>query len=357
MEPSVVTTLSPLGALARTYRIRAIDDAPYTPLPLAEQTIDEDEAALKIKLRQLSYELPAGKWQPIVCEGEPSYPPHRFIDGSVFSRTIAVLIVAGQRRPAVLACIGALSLQLEGRRLVRSPGSLRMETVLCLLSNGMPREDMQTLSEGLAKLGVRLVASETTDLTADFDVLRRRCWDLAKQQMEDAERAVLLDSPELPALVDGLLERRLVTVASQGMPVVGMVKRQMRRYLPESHLNLLYDLHPGQRTPAFLLDTEHASIVSWYLRLSAPESLAPGYGIVRLTAPQQYLEERFPHPAERWAEISAVSGWLRSLRHRESSYERAGISIEPIVRVEDELHALLPTVGQEASKLHRALGV
>jgi len=348
---------SPLRSLADRYGIRAIDDAPFTPLPLADQALEDDEAALKARMRQLSYEVPASQWRPIPCQGEPSDPPRRFIDGSIFSRTVAVFTVEGRRRPAILACVGALALHLEGRRLARPAGSLRLETVLCLLSNRMPAEDLRALAEGLEALGIQLVTSETTELAADFDVLRRRSWDLAKQRMEEAERAVLFDEPQVPAVVDGLLERRLVTVASQGMPVIGVVKRQMRRYLPESHINLLYDLRPGERTPAFLLETEHAFIVSWYLRLSAADTLAPGYGVVRLTAPQQYLERRFPRPAERWAEISAVSHWVRNLRHREGSYPRAGISLEPIVRVEDELHALLPAIGQEAAKLHRALGV
>ncbi len=354
---SEVATASPLRSLARTYHVRPMDDAPFSPLPLADQALDEDEAALKARLRQLSYEVPAGEWRPLICGGEPSEPPQRFIDGSVFSRTVAAFTVDGRRRPAVLACVGALALHLEGRQLVRPPDALRLETVLCLLTNGIPPDDLRALSDGLAALGIGLVASETAEPTADFEVLRRRCWDLAKQRMEDAERAVLLDSPAVPALVDGLLERRLVTVASQEMPVIGMVKRQMRRYLPESHLNLLYELRPGERTPAFLLETEHATIVSWYLRLSASDTLSPGYGIVRLTAPQEYLERIFPRPAERSAEMSALSRWLRELRHREASYPRAGISLEPIVRVEDELHALLPAVAQEAARLHRALGV
>ncbi len=308
-------------------------------------------------MRQLSYEVPASQWRPIPCQGEPAYPPSRFIDGSIFSRTVAVFTVDGRRRPVILASVGALALHLNGRRLERRPGSLRLETVLCLISNGIPAEDVQTLAEGLARMGLRLVTSETTELTADFEVLRRRTWDLAKQRMEDAERGVLLDDHESPSVVDGLLERRLVTVASQEMPVFGVVKRQLRRYLPQSHLNLLYDLRPGERTPAFTLETEHAFLVSWYLRLSAGQTASPSYGIVRLTAPQEYLERRFPRPAERWAEISAVSHWLYSLRHREGSYPRAGISLEPIVRVEDELHALLQDVGQQAARLHRALGI
>lgn len=346
-----------LKALAERYGVRAIDDAPFMPLPLADQAMEEDEAALKAQTRQLSYEMPLGQWRPIPCQGDPAYPPSRFIDGSIFSRTVAVFTVDGQRRPVILASVGALALHLNGRRLERRPDGLRLETVLCLISNGIPGEDMRTLAEGLAGIGLRLVTSETTELTADFEVLRRRTWDLAKQRMEDAERGVLLDDHESPSVVDGLLERRLVTVASQEMPVFGVVKRQLRRYLPHSHLNLLYDLRPGERTPAFTLETEHAFLVSWYLRLSAGQSASPSYGIVRLTAPREYLERRFPQPAERWSEISAVSHCLYRLRHREGSYPRAGISLEPIVRVEDELHALLPDVAQQAARLHRALGI
>lgn len=346
-----------MRSVAEAYRVRPLDDAPFGPLPLADQALEEDEFALRAQRRQLSYELPASEWRPLPCQGEPVDPPRRFVDGSVFSRTVAVFNVDGRRQPAVLACIGALALRLEGRRLARTPGDLRLETALCLLSNGIAPAHLQALAQGLERIGILLVASESASLEVDFEVLRRRCWDLAKQRMEEAERAVLLAEPDVPTLIDGLLERRLVTVASQEMPVIGMVKRQMRHYLPASHQNLLYELQPGERTPAFLLETEHAAIVSWYLRLSAPDRMSPGYGVVRLTAPREYLERRFPQPEERWAHLSAVSWWLYQLRHREGSYPRAGISLEPIVRVEDELHAILPDVAQQAARLHRALGV
>jgi hypothetical protein len=213
----------PLKALAAKYRVRAVNDVPFTPLPLADQLADEDEAALKARTRQLSYEMPLSQWRGIPCQGEPAHPPRRFIDGSIFSRTVAVFTVDGRRRPAILASVGALALHLNGRRLERHPGSLRLETILCLISNGIPAEDVRTLAEGVEETGLRLVTSETTELTADFEVLRRRTWDLAKQRMENAERGVLLDDHEVPSVVDGLLERRLVTVTSQEMPVFGVV--------------------------------------------------------------------------------------------------------------------------------------
>jgi hypothetical protein len=346
-----------LKQLARRYDARPLDDRPYEPLPLADQALEQDEEALKARLRQLSYEMPASEWRPISCDGDPVDAPQRFIDGSVFSRSVAVFSVEGRRRPAILACLGALALHLEAGRLQRPPDGVRLRTALCLLSNGMAQEDLRRMDDGLAPLGIELVVSETAELAADFEVLRRRTWDLAKQRMEEAEKEVLFAASDVPAVVDGLLERRLVTVASQAMPAVGVVKRQMRRYLPDSHLNLLYDLAPGHRTPAFLLETEHATVVSWYLRLSAADGLSPGYGIVRLAVPQGYLERRFPSPPERWAQLSALSAWLRGLRCREGSYPRAGISLEPIVRVEDELHALLPDIRQVAARLQRALGI
>jgi hypothetical protein len=324
---------------------------------LADQAAPEDEDAMRIRTRQLSYELAAGDWQPVPCAGSPAEPPTRFIDGSVFSRTVAVLTVDGSRRPAILACLGALALDMDGRRLVRPAGSLRAETVLCLLSNDVPEDHLLALGEGLGRLEIGLLASETEELAADFEVLRRRTWDLAKQRMEEAEQAVLFDQPNVPALVDGLLERRVVTAASQEMAAVGMVKRHHKQYVDDAHLNLLYELEPAERSPAFLIETKNAGFVSWYLRLSAADNVAPGYGVVRLTMPLAYLEHRFPRAAERFAEVSAISHYVCGLRHREGSYARMGISLEPIVRVEDELHAVLPDIRQATARLHRAMGI
>ena len=346
-----------LRRIAREYGVRPVDDAPFAPLPLADQALDADEEALKAKMSQLSYEVAAGEWRPIISGGEPVEAPRRFIDGSIFSRTVAVFTVEGMRRPCILACVGALALELDGRNLRRTPESMRVETVVCLLSNGMPDEHLRALGEALSQMGVELVASETAEVSADFEVLRHRCWDLAKGRMEEAERAVLLDRPDVPALVDGLLERRLITVESQEMPAIGMVKRPGKQYLPASHLNLVYGLRPAERTPAFLLETKHAAVVSWYLRLSDAAMASPSYGIVRLSAPREYLERRFPRAEERSQQISAVSRFLYDLRHRQGSYARAGISLEPIVRVEDELHAVLPQISQQVARFHRALGL
>lgn len=345
-----------LRDLVRTYDVRPLDDAPVTPLPLLEHAEDDDELELRARMERLSYEVAAAEWRGIACTGEPAMPPERFIDGSVLSRTAAELSIGGQRRPAVLASVGALQLDLEDGRLFRRVAPT-IETVLCLLSNGMPAADLAAFSEAVAPLGIEFVAAQSEAPIADFEVLRRRTWDLAKGRMEERERDLLLADHLTPAVVDGLLERRLTTVKSQGMSVLGVVKRQLRQYLPDSHVNFMYGLRPCERTPAFLLVTHRASVASWYLRLSARPGIGPSGGLVRLAVPQQWLEAHFPQPKARANELSALSHFVYRLRHRETSYQRVGVSLEPIVRVEDELHALLPPIHMQVARFHHALAV
>jgi hypothetical protein len=345
-----------LQEFVRAYDVRALNDAPVTPKPLMEHAEDEDEEDLKARLERLSYEVPASDWRAIHCTGTPVAAPRRFIDGSVNARTVAVISVGGQRRPIILACIAALALELVGRDLNRRTAP-SIETVVCLANNDLPSTVVPLLESALAPVGIGVIAARTDDSSTDFETLRRRTWDLAKQRMESLERDLLLAEPGIPTLVDGLLERRLKTKESLAMPAIGMVKRQLRQYLPDSHLSLLYDLKPGERTPAFLLATNRASIVSWYLRLSALEGISPSGGLVRLTVAQGYLEGRFHEPAARIVEISALSQFIYGLRHRESSYSRVGVSLEPIVRVEDQMHAMLEPVRGQVARFHRALGI
>lgn len=345
-----------LLGFAKRHGFYPVDEAGYVALPILEQVENEDEQALQSRMRELSWEVPASSWRPIDCGGVPRGCPGRFIDGTLASRTIGAIWIDGVRRPLVLAAVGALELRLEHAALVRPPDGFALRTVICLVSNGLPAEEVADLAAGCSALAIQLLAAESPDVTVDFEVLRRRSFDVAKQAMETQERDLLMREPTRPALIDGLLERRLITIASQEMPVVGMVKRQLRQYLPNSHVGLLYELEPGQRTPAFTLETEHARIVTWYLRLSTTENAGPGYGLVRLTMPLEYLSNAFPDSTGRSEEISALSAFIRTLRHREASYRRVGVSLEPIVRVEDELRAVMPSINELAARVLRSLG-
>ncbi len=358
---SVIDTNSTLGEFAARYALRPLDEPPVTTTPFAQALLDDDVGA--IQAGELSYERAVGEWRSVECAGAPVAAPARFVDGTIGSRTVASFTADGLPRPAVLAVVGAMALRREPgmRRLCRDPGGVRCETVLCIVSNGLPEPSLDQLADGLSRLGIGLVATESQDVDVDFEVLRRRCFDFAKRRMEAAERAVLLDDRATPAAVDGLLERRLTNADAQMTPAYGVVKRQLRRYLPDRLVSVLYGLAPGERTPAFVLATEHGDFVSWYVRLTTTAftghaiGAGPSYGIVRLSAARAYLETRFPDPAKRFAELSAVSAAIVELRHREYSYDRAAVSLEPIVRVEEQLHAVLPDIAQISARLHHAL--
>jgi hypothetical protein len=266
-----------------------------------------------------------------------------------------VIRVGGTLRPLILASVGAVELRLDGRRLVRPPDGQHTDCVLCVAANEMGTELTLELSQAVATRGIRMIAKESDVESHDFEMVRRRAWDFAKAEMEALERQLLLRDPQTPALADGLLERRLVTIESQRMPAVGMVKQVLRHYLPAPLTSMLYEMQPGERTPAFLLQVKNAQIVSWYLRLGEGELMAPGQGLVRLSVPLEYLERRFPSATERTAELSGLSNFLRQIRCREQSYGRAAVSLEPIVRAEEQLHALLPAIEQRAAALRRLL--
>jgi hypothetical protein len=186
----------------------------------------------------------------------------------------------------------------------------------------------------------------------DFDTLRMSTRNRAMDEMEACEREILLQNPAVPALVDGLLERRLVRVPNKVLPATGLVKRHAATYLPGDLQEMLYRLKPGQRSPAFVMEIDNVVLASFYLRLAAPAGASPSHGVVRVTTPIAYLEAAHAGDA-RWRYLSALAAYLYRLRHRDEGYDRAAISIEPIVRVEEHLKAIRPDIDVAVQRLRR----
>ncbi len=335
----------PIGSMLD---FRPVDgEAGYLPLPVLEQAEAEDEEGTRAQ--QLDYEVRADAWAPIAAKGWPVQPLARFVDGSVVSVTAGVCTVGGMHRPLLVGSVGALELDLKGRRLERPHGGYRVTVVAAMLINGLASRTVDRLRAVLVSLGAQLIGLDSGDSSADYEVLRRRTWDALKEEMEGLEREILLSRPDVSTLADGLLERRLTTIQSQQQPVVGMVKRNLRQYLPTRLALFLYELRGGERSPSFVIKTPNAELVSWYVRLS-DGPMSPGAGLIRLSVSREYLERTFPL-SERFAELSAVSNQVRELRCRQESYGRHRVSLDPIVQLEDQLHALLPDVGHFAAKV------
>ena len=324
----------------------------YAPLPL-EQAEAEDEEQAKANAELTGYELDSSRWKPVLTGGEAKRPPVRFVDGSLATVTAGVCLVEGVYRPLLAASLGALELCLDQRRLYRPEGGYKVIAAAAIVSNGIENRILNDLRGQLLKLGIHLLALETQDFTSNYEVLSRRTWDFMKQEMEGMERELLLARPDIPTLADGLLERRLTTIESQRQPVVGMVKRHLRQYLPDPLSSMLYDLRAGERSPAFVIKTANAELVTWYLKL-CDGAMGPSTGLVRLAVPRVYLEREF-EAGQRFCEISAISRRLCDVRCREESYGRQRVSLEPIVRLEEQLHALLPPVDACAARLRYRL--
>ena len=338
---------SPTG-LFLSYSPAPLNDAAVPPFA-AREADEEEEVA--VETRDFDFEVDQASWRAVPPGEAPDDAPVRFIDGSIASRTAGMITVDYRRRPLIAATIAAACLELDGRALHRTAG--RTQKVLCVNSNGIEPAALLAAEQALETLGVRLMTSEA-EQPSDFDSMRRSTRGVAMLAMEEAERNVMLEDLTRPTLVDGLLERRLQGVR-QDVPAVGLVKRQIATYLPPRLQELAYSLRPGERTPAFVLRTvQHVDIVNCYVRLSDQAGASPSYGIVRLTVPLDYVGRRYPAGALT-NYLSGLAGYVYKLRHRDLAYDRAGISIEPIVRVEEHLHALRPSVDVLIQKLHALL--
>jgi hypothetical protein len=343
-----VPTSAPTRAIFSAYAPSPLNDASVPPFP-GHEADDEDDTPRDGL--ELEYECPQHEWAPIAPGMPTDDVPVRFVDGSIKSKTVGSLLVDYRRRPVIAAAVSAAALEIDGRTTKRGVGT-QARKVLCVYSDGIEREAIADAFHALRAIGVDLLERPLGSVLGDFDTMRRATRSLAMEAMEEAERAVMLADFTKPTLMDGLLERRLATAPTHNVPIIGLVKRQMTTYLPAGLQEMAYALKPGERTPAFVLRTvQHVDLVNTYVRLSAEAGTSPSYGIVRVTAPLAYVESA--HAGDMPAYLSGLAAYLYRLRHRDLAYARAGISVEPIVRVEDHLHAILPDLDAVIPRLHR----
>lgn len=93
-------------------------------------------------------------------------------------------------------------------------------------------------------------------------------------------------------LCDGPLSNKL-----SNTPCLGLVKNIKKLYMNPSHIDLLYSLRKGQRSPIIKLQQEQEGKekYTWYVKLSSHEGL---YGLVRVELFPQKNEERIRELAD-----------------------------------------------------------
>jgi hypothetical protein len=331
----------------------------YIEQPLLESLPDEESDGRETVA--LDFELLSDAWTPREVASEsidPAALPQRFIDGCHSGETVAWLQDAADHPiPVRLSQIGGVCMRIEGRILRRE--FVHLERVLSLIVDPFPWHQVESTAAALSEKQFRLLPAvlpkideEKRGLTYDSERMREQTRLRSQNEMEVLEELALCQNLNVLSLIDGRLGRLQFPELEQ-YDVIGVIKQQRENYLHPRGWQVLYSLEPGQRTPAFSLPSKHLPVVSWYLKLDGGHGAMPNWGIVRVEISIAHFERQRCN----FGYLDRISNSLLHLRCRQSSYARAPVSMEPIVRAEDSLKSLLTQPASLAQQFYRLIGL
>ncbi|HZV07300.1 MAG TPA: hypothetical protein VE999_19615 [Gemmataceae bacterium] len=327
----------------------------YVEQPLLESPPEEDEE--EEQKVALDFELPPDAWQPRTIAADvidPATMPQRFIDGCHYGQTAAWLRDSlGHPIPVRLAEIGGVCMHVDGRSLRRQ--FAHVERIVCLIVDPFPWHEVEEFAASLAGIDMRLlpalppIIDDVRQLTYDYASMEQRTYTQAQVEMRVLEELALSQAPDTLSLVDGPLGRY------EHAQAIGVVKQHRKDYLGPNPKcwQVFYNLEPGQRTPAFRLATQSSPIVSWFLKLQGAHGAMPNWGIIRI----EISSAHFEHQGSDFDYLDRLSNALLHLRCRQSSYARAPVSMEPIVRAEESLKSLLTPPATLAQRFYHLTGL
>lgn len=327
---------------------------PFTPPPA-----DPEEAREFNELRNLDYEVPQDQWRAINPEVPRTFRPRnwperpiRFIDGKDIGYTVAWMrSPEGYPVPLRLSEIGSTVMRVIDRECRREFATV--QRVLSMVASPFPWEEVESFAADLLEHNLRLLAATPPGgaPSYNFEEMRKAAQNKSNDEMNVLEELALAQCSEIPSVVDGRLEPRVGGFNPAESPVVGVIKKHAKDYLHPRGMQLLYELGVGQRTPVFSLKQRNLNVVSWYLRLAGGDGNTPDIGYVRVELPQKWFELR----GGDWDFVNKLSKTIYEYRCRERSYERAPISLHPIVRAEESLGALFTPSAMLTSKFYRLI--
>jgi hypothetical protein len=225
---------------------------------------------------------------------------------------------------------------------------------LLLLSNGLKSHDLALIAKAVRSAGIEVAGRASQRNPVNFEHARRMTVEFVRREMLSLETELLRGEPHVSTVMDGLLDQRLETFPSHNVPAVGVVKRQLRVYLHARGLAVVQNLKPGQCSPAFLLDTTRGVYVNFYLRLQPLGEEAPDSGIVRVSISQEFFEQSLSQDSDY---LNTLASWLFRLRNTALTDLRSRVSLEPILRTEDHLRALLPDLDERVGAFNYLTGL
>lgn len=323
---------------------RRLTRAPDQPILTRAEPDDEEEPGGSAE--DLDVELPAARWRPIVCTGctpAPEEVPRRFVDGCYRGETVAwVQSAEGHPVPIRLAEVGGICIRDIDRTLTRETAPTRR--VVAMIADPFAWDLIEEFAAALAEHEFRLLVVQPPlldpetgrrGLVFDFELMHRQTRNAILPAMDVLEEEALRHAFDAPTLVDGRIGRfHWPDLPSDD--IVGVIKRQQEDYLHPEGWRVVYQLEPGERTPAFSLTSHNTHVLSWYLKLAGGNGSLPQWGVVRVETPLA----RFERLGLGFDYVNRLSRAIFDRRCRQASYGRAPVSLEPIVQAEERLKPL-----------------
>jgi len=329
---------------------------PRDDLPFDGETQPIDE-----KVREkvdLTYEEDSENWRAIDLNLNRGWRsrdwderPVRFVDGKDVGYTVAWLRGSeGHPVPLRLSEIGSTVMRVVDRECRREFATV--QRVLSMVAAPFPWEEVESFARELQEHNIHFLPASPPGgvVSSDFEEMRKAAQNRSNDEMNVIEELALAQYSEIPSVVDGRLEPRVGGFDPIHSPVFGVIKTHKKQYLHPRGIHLLYELKPAQRTPVFSLKQHNLSVISWYLRLAGGGGLTPDVGYVRIEASRGWFERR---GAKDWNFVNKLSKTIYDYRCREASYDRAPISIHPIVRAEESLSSLFTPPSALVSQFYR----
>jgi hypothetical protein len=196
--------------------------------------------------------------------------------------------------------------------------------------------------------------SEPSD---DFEKMRKAADNKSMDEMTELEEAALSLDASVPTIVDGRLEPRSEGFNHESSPTFGVIKTPRKLYMHPQGVRMLYQqVEVGERTPAFSLTypSEHRrlSVLTWFVRIAGGRAM-PSWGFIRIEVSLKWFQKQ-----KLGADfINKLSRLAYEYRCRELSYDRAPVSLHPIVRAERSLGSLLMPTNSLKSQFYRLTGL
>jgi hypothetical protein len=292
----------------------------------------------------LSYEE-KGEWKPIPFlhikdwgQDEWEYSPKRYIDGKDVGKIAARIFTPdGWPIPVRVSQIGGISMRIEGREILNE--CVRAERVVTMVVQPFQWAEVEEFAIHLQQEGIRLLPVFLDPATQLWESLAvtQATDNRSREEMFSLEEEVLAQAANIPTIVDGRLQAHSGGFDSKTCPVFGVIKTHQQIPLDMSRLKVLYGLQLGERLPAFVhAPVKNLTTLTWYLKIGEGGGQSALDGVVRIEVSLDWYESH----AKYTNFIDRLSRVVMAYRCQRKSYNRAQITLEPIVRGEDRLSAV-----------------